>query len=236
VSALTAAAPPVRAEAGVGELSDAKQKPDTRTAFLDEAERLFAEHGYAGMRIRDIANAANANLSALHYYWGNKEALIQELCERRMGPVVEERLRRFALLERSLREKRQDRIAALLRDHLEPFAELLAASPREQFQSFYTRMAADPAPEVREVSTRLMEEMSRQFVRMLRAMCDHLDDAAFFWRLNGVLGTVLHVQAFGFRTRRYVEITEERADLAEGIDEIVRFLTAALIAPPARPG
>lgn len=205
----------------------------TRTAFLDAAERLFSSNGYEGMRIRDIASAANANLSALHYYWGNKEALIEEVCERRLKPVVEKRLRRYEELAERPPEKRSDRIAALLRAHIEPFVELLEGPDQEARQQFYTRVVADPAPEVRAIRIRLMEEMAREFVRLLRPMCGSLSDEEFFWRLNGVLGTVLHLQAFTPTVHRHIQLNGENTNFRRGGEATVYFLTVALTEPPS---
>lgn len=205
---------------------------NTRATFLDAAERLFSERGYEGMRIRDIASAAQANLSALHYYWGNKEALVEELCERRLRPVMQERLRRYALLEGDLPESKTEQITALLRAHLEPFADVLDGPSQEALQNFYTRLAADPAPQVRAIRVNLVEEMSREFVRLLRPMCGHLSDEEFFWRLNSVLGTVLHLQAFTPIVRKYVPLESNASTLKHGVHPTVYLLTTALSAPP----
>ena len=67
----------------------------TENDFLDAAERQFAENGYAGAKIRAIAEEAEANLGALHYYWGSKESLFRAACSRRMEPVIAERMRRY---------------------------------------------------------------------------------------------------------------------------------------------
>ncbi|WP_433763665.1 TetR/AcrR family transcriptional regulator [Flavobacterium ginsenosidimutans] len=44
-------------------------------ALLDIAEELFAEQGYAGTTIRQIAGAAKVNSATVNYYFGSKEAL-----------------------------------------------------------------------------------------------------------------------------------------------------------------
>ena len=38
---------------------------ETRQRLLDESLRLFAEHGFKGVSVRDIAAAAQANVAAL---------------------------------------------------------------------------------------------------------------------------------------------------------------------------
>ena len=46
-----------------------------RARLLIEALRLFSEHGFAKTSIRAIAQAAEVNVSAISYYFGDKEGL-----------------------------------------------------------------------------------------------------------------------------------------------------------------
>lgn len=48
---------------------------DTHRRLLDAAVTLFAERGYRKTTVRDICQAADANISAVKYHFGNKEAL-----------------------------------------------------------------------------------------------------------------------------------------------------------------
>ncbi len=48
---------------------------DTRAAILLAAEGVFADKGYNGATMREVAQAANANLGLINYYFGSKEKL-----------------------------------------------------------------------------------------------------------------------------------------------------------------
>jgi len=54
---------------------------ETRQRIIDEAVKLFGEHGFAGASTRDIATAAGVNAPALQYYFENKEGLYQACAE-----------------------------------------------------------------------------------------------------------------------------------------------------------
>lgn len=56
--------------------------------ILREAEVLFAEKGFDGTSIRDIATAAEANVSMISYYFGSKEALMKEIIRERIHESV----------------------------------------------------------------------------------------------------------------------------------------------------
>lgn len=54
-----------------------ENSPDTRLRLLEAAVLAFAEHGFDGASIRDIARRANANSAMVQYYFGGKEGLYQ---------------------------------------------------------------------------------------------------------------------------------------------------------------
>jgi TetR/AcrR family transcriptional regulator len=60
---------------------------DLRTQILDTAEELFADHGYAATSIRRIAETAGVNPALVHYYFGNKKALLQKVMEHALEPL-----------------------------------------------------------------------------------------------------------------------------------------------------
>ena len=50
-------------------------KPDTRSTVLANAKRLFAQHGYAGVSVRDIAKACGIRAASLYHHFPDKESL-----------------------------------------------------------------------------------------------------------------------------------------------------------------
>lgn len=53
--------------------------------ILEAAEELFAEKGYEGTSVRDIANRAGVNIAMISYYFGSKEKLLESLIRYRAG-------------------------------------------------------------------------------------------------------------------------------------------------------
>ena len=56
---------------------------------MEAAGRLFAEHGYDGTSVRDIVREAGANLGAVTYHFGSKEALFSESLGQELGPLLD---------------------------------------------------------------------------------------------------------------------------------------------------
>jgi AcrR family transcriptional regulator len=50
---------------------------------------LFARHGYAGASVREITRRARANLGAITYHFGSKQALYHQVIASRAEPLVE---------------------------------------------------------------------------------------------------------------------------------------------------
>ncbi|MEP3438302.1 MAG: TetR/AcrR family transcriptional regulator [Hoeflea sp.] len=73
----------------------------TRLNILNAAERLFAERGYDGASVRDIASAAGAQIASVSFHHGSKEALFERVVERRASELSQIRLDALAALKAS---------------------------------------------------------------------------------------------------------------------------------------
>ncbi len=56
---------------------------DKKEHIINHAVELFAEKGFEGTSIRDIAASADVNVAMVNYYFGSKEKLFESLIERK---------------------------------------------------------------------------------------------------------------------------------------------------------
>jgi AcrR family transcriptional regulator len=63
--------------------------PSTRERILDAAELCFADRGYAGTAMRDIAAAVELNPASLYNHFTSKKALYEAVLERGFRPILE---------------------------------------------------------------------------------------------------------------------------------------------------
>jgi AcrR family transcriptional regulator len=61
----------------------------TAERILDVAEELFAERGYDGTTLRDVATRVGVRPPSLYNHFASKDALYAAVLERGIGPVIE---------------------------------------------------------------------------------------------------------------------------------------------------
>lgn len=59
----------------------------TRNAILESGKRLFAEKGYAGTSMRDIAEDVDIKAATLYHYFKSKEHLLEEIYDSFYGEL-----------------------------------------------------------------------------------------------------------------------------------------------------
>ncbi len=67
-----------------------KQTTDPRERLIESARQLFASAGFDATSVRDITARAHANLGAVTYHFGSKEALYHAVIERFAVPIADQ--------------------------------------------------------------------------------------------------------------------------------------------------
>jgi AcrR family transcriptional regulator len=142
-----------------------------RQRLLDCAEELFAEHGLDGASLRAINAGAGLSPAALHYHFGNKQALLEALLERRMTVLMDRRGRLLDAFEgASEPPTARDVIEALIR----PLAELLETEGEggRRYLRLLCRLHADGDLDERFVLSRFENGVDRIEPMLQRALPD----------------------------------------------------------------
>src|SRR5271165_3963630 len=66
---------------------DRPADPSSREKLLGAAERLFADRGFNGVSVRQIAAAAGVNSALVGYYFGSKTGLLSEVYRLHCEPM-----------------------------------------------------------------------------------------------------------------------------------------------------
>ena len=204
-----------------------EKKDSSRDRLLDAAEELFAEVGYAGISVREIAARAKVNLGSIPYYFGTKEKLLKEVLLRRVLPIKAERER----LLNVVLDNPKPTVESILYAVLAP----AFRSSREQsvYRKLAGRLATDPTPEVRKVMDEIYNPRTLMFPKALRSVCPQLDIEEFHWRLMCVYGSMFYVQADTGRMQAVAGPNFDTSDPDLALKYVIPFLAAGLRAPGA---
>jgi AcrR family transcriptional regulator len=91
------------------------EAPSTREAILDAAERRFADHGFAGASVRDIARDVGLrNQASLYHYFESKEGLYEAVLARGVDALLPLWQAAGAAIDASAESARADAMGAYL--------------------------------------------------------------------------------------------------------------------------
>jgi AcrR family transcriptional regulator len=145
-----------RVHPGVPTLPPRPATDGTRGRILLAGLALFAEHGYHGTSIRDIAAGADVQSASLYAHFPSKEAILAELV---LAGHEEHHARLVTALLDSGTDPR-DRLAALVRAHIQAHTDhpMLAVVATNEMHALSPQAAA-PAAAVRRRSEALLAEV-----------------------------------------------------------------------------
>ncbi len=204
--------------------------PDTKQRILDAAEHLFAEHGVDATSLRAITREAGVNLAAVHYHFGSKEALLEAVLVRRVGPVNQARLKGLEQLEIDA-EGEPVALEAILKAFLEPAVGFLT---QEESGPLLARLMArlywEAGPELRAVVLEQFRQVAERFCSALACSLAPMPEAEVLTRFHYGLGVMIHVlsrPAFGVE-EAFAPLREAPA---QQLARLVAFIAAGMRAP-----
>lgn len=196
-------------------MSDDGPPLERRERILDAAERVFAESGYHGTTLRQVAAAAGVQLSLLGYHFPSKLALYVAVFARRQH-VNEERLRLLREIDDFAAPDALDRIVAAFMDPVVALAEEGA-----WYRRLVLREAADPSSMQRPVIHELFDPMAREFIAALRAALPGKPAGFYEWSYLFAVGALTQ-SAFDDRIGNLADAPPP----ASNTELLRRFITA----------
>lgn len=180
---------------------------DTRNRLLKAAVLCFANKGFEGAGIREIAQMASANSALVQYYFGNKEGLYRAS----LNFLFEQSCRAVQKLEPLPSDRTQTEAAAHLQAYIRAFLEELfvyqndtqAPEFRAAGQIFWTRELLHPDQERANLVLDYIRPYVENLTACLRVLRPDLSESErflhgcsiqaqilFFYRDTGVLAKV----------------------------------------------
>lgn len=165
---------------------------DARQQILDAAEALFEGEGYRGASVRAITSRAKVNLAAINYYFGNKEALLEAVCERRLGPLNEARFKKLKEIRaEAKRLGRKVELEPVLKAFIEPALVLKEAGGQGAgFTALFGRALADPDDTVQKIIFKMMKPVHQLMMDLMGEALPGLSKEEVFWSYQFVIGAM----------------------------------------------
>ncbi|MEM9778272.1 MAG: TetR/AcrR family transcriptional regulator [Pseudomonadota bacterium] len=204
------------------------QSTQTRARILDAAEQLFADRGYDGTSIRDVAAAADLQIHSIGYHFGPKEQLFDIVVGRRAEIMT--RLRREALAEARERAYPESiPVAQLVRDYVSPFIQ--SANHGEpgwrNYAALMGRLANSPLGT--EIIARHYDETARAYIAELQRSLAGACPEDVIEGFSALVAAMLGICAATGRPERLAGRGARRRP-EDSFETLVRFHTAGFLA------
>lgn len=220
----TAATSPASADMG-----NTTVPASTRERILDAAEKLFATKGIDGVSLREITMAAGVNIAAVHYHFGSKEAVLEELFTLRGGPIAQQRLDLLAAVVRNAQGR--PRLEDVLRAFLKPALEAPSAPGGTSFVLLRARLAFEKDDIRRTVLGKTFDASNREFLQALSQALPEVSPDDIYWGFHFMLGAMVYTMAAPGRIEAITQDSLNTRDSAAALDKLVAFAAAGF-----RPG
>lgn len=164
-----------------------RRRTDTGDRILNAAERLFSEHGYDGVSIRDITSLASSRLALATYHFGTKEKLLESVLERRAETLNHDRRSELA----DVMSRTNPAVADVMAAFVGPY--LRYASGGDPGWRNYCRLIAVLSPSGRwpDLLARLFDETAQEFIKALMVAEPALDKPGATRAFLFCVGTML---------------------------------------------
>lgn len=164
-------------------------RPDRRYAILLAAEKLFAQRGYHGVSIRQIAEEAGVPLALVGYYFGQKHELFRAIFEH-WNSTIRERLDALTTVRKNAGEP--DYLEQVVDAFLGPVLRLRASPEGEWYALLMTRGINEPGTETDLVMRQYFDPMANAFIDALMDAFSGRTRAQVAWAYQFMLGALLH--------------------------------------------
>ena len=192
-----------------------------REEILDAAEQMFANLGYAGTTLREVATHANVTQALISYYFGSKFGLFEEVFLRRGQEISQQRIENLE----AMCAAGKPNVRGIVRAFLLPTLTLRDTPQGRAFLRLQARLHTEPPEISYKLRTDAYGGSTRRYVEVLRKALPKLGELDAYWRVTLMIGTYLY--AFS-DTHRMEEMTPkglyDPEDTEGLIEQVTRFV------------
>jgi len=214
-------------------LRSVKPPHETRTRILDAAEELFMLHGFEATSMRQLTAKAGANLAAVNYHFGSKDALIEAVFRRRLDLMNVARIAELDRMEKEAGSRAltpQQIIGAFVGASLRMIED--ASGGGRNFIRLLGRSYSDPQKHIRSLIGQLYAPAMERFKAAFERALPQMPRDELVWRMHFMFGTLAYTLAATDTVQLIAGCKpEDRYDSRLLEARLTAFLQAGLLAP-----
>lgn len=203
-----------------------KSNGKLKEKILDAAEIAFAEGGYTGISVRDIAERAGVNQGLIRYYFDTKEQLFDEVYKRRGGLLSGHR---HVLLDRLLESGQPLQVKDIIRAYLQPQWDLKhSGEAGAAFARLQSRLHSEPEEHALRLRKEVYDASVKRYVDALAQVLPQIPRRTIGLRMSFLVGTYMFMLNDLGRIEDLTERKIHHLSKEEMLDNMVVFLAAGM--------
>lgn len=164
----------------------------TRILLLNTAESLFGQNGVTATSLREVMKVADVNMAMIHYYFKNKDGLLDAILERRLVPINQARLN--LLGQCSLKaDGKPLAMDDIIKAYVEPFIRLRdnADEGGADFLKLFAWLRMEPNFTYHQLMKKHLGDSLSAFQKELKRSLPNKTDEELNWKWAFLGGTVV---------------------------------------------
>ncbi|CAG0984329.1 MAG: TetR/AcrR family transcriptional regulator [Rhizobiaceae bacterium] len=179
----------------------------TRARIVEAAEAEFADHGFDGVSVRQIALRADVPVALINYHFGSKEGLYRAIFEMRAPMIVDQRLAGLRLAE--MEPDTERKVEMIVKAVLVPNLHMRSTEKNSSYSRILAREVSDPKSHNRKVIAEFFDPVAHKVMEALHRALPDRSIEEINWGYQAMLGAMVYTMA---DTGRISRISGGRCD------------------------
>lgn len=204
-----------------------RNSAQTRLRILHAAEAEFADHGFDGVSVRQIAQRADVPVALINYHFGGKEGLYRAIFEMRAPMIIDQRVAglRFAQMEPDQERK----VEMIVKAVLVPNLHMRSTEKNSSYARILAREVSDPKSHQRGVIQEFFDPIAYKVMDALQTALPDRTTEEINWAYQAMLGVMVYTMADTGRISRLSDGRCDPEDEMATATHLVALMKAALL-------
>lgn len=199
----------------------------TRSRIIEAAEAEFADHGFDGVSVRQIALRADVPVALINYHFGSKEGLYRAIFEMRAPMIIDQRVAGLRLAEMEPDPERK--VEMIVKAVLVPNLHMRSTERNSSYARILAREVSDPKSHNRKVIAEFFDPIAYKVTDALQRALPDRTVEEIHWGYQAMLGVMVYTMADTGRISRLSAGRCDPEDELSAATHLVALMTAALL-------